>query len=267
MVVLHVDPRSSGSATLADVTGPSSTRERILRAAAEQFLAMGFQRTSLQGIAAQLGLTKASILYHFPTKAHLAAELVEPIVVALETAAAHAAALPPQRRAQAMIEGWLDAVLAHRDMLRMIIYDVSLLTAQVQYQRLLAVNTRAIELIGGPGAGRKDLLRAVQCIALVSDPVVYHANIDVDTAELREDILDGVRRFLGSPEPRRRDRAAAHAAATGGRARSSRGRPSALSAEQVEQARAWHRDGAHTVDEIAAHFGISRATLYRHLRF
>jgi AcrR family transcriptional regulator len=46
----------------------SSTRERILDAALELFLAQGYDGTSLRQIAEQLGVTKAALYYHFESK-------------------------------------------------------------------------------------------------------------------------------------------------------------------------------------------------------
>src|SRR5688572_26317297 len=104
---------------MACMARPPDTRSRILRAATRQFQANGYQHTTLQAIAAELGLTKATILYHFPTKGHLAAELLEPFIAGLEAVSEWAAAQPEDQRAWAMIEGWLDALLAHRRMLGM----------------------------------------------------------------------------------------------------------------------------------------------------
>jgi len=44
------------------------------------------------------------------------------------------------------------------------------------------------------------------------------------------------------------------------------GRPVTMTPEQVQAAAELHRAGSLTVDEIAARFGVSRSTLYRHLR-
>ena len=44
------------------------TRERILDAALDLFIAQGFDGTSLRQIAAQLGVTKAALYYHFTSK-------------------------------------------------------------------------------------------------------------------------------------------------------------------------------------------------------
>jgi AcrR family transcriptional regulator len=46
----------------------NSTRERILDAALELFVAQGYDGTSLRQIAEQLGVTKAALYYHFESK-------------------------------------------------------------------------------------------------------------------------------------------------------------------------------------------------------
>jgi AcrR family transcriptional regulator len=43
------------------------------------------------------------------------------------------------------------------------------------------------------------------------------------------------------------------------------GRPSVMSTEKLAAAQRMHAAGSHTVEEIAATLGVSRATLYRHL--
>ena len=72
----------------------TNTRERILDEALSSFGAKGYEATSLDALAAVLGVTKQAILYHFPSKellleavidrsaAELAATLEEALVVA-----------------------------------------------------------------------------------------------------------------------------------------------------------------------------------------
>ncbi|BCJ68523.1 helix-turn-helix domain-containing protein [Polymorphospora rubra] len=157
-----------------------------------------------------------------------------------------------------MIEGWLDTLLKHRAPLGMLVNDIAILTRNSVYRRILAVATQANELVAGPDADQRERVRATQAIAMVSDPIVFYT--DADTATLREDMLDGVHRLLeGGPRPPR----TTGPTLAGARAR--RGRPPALSDGDVAAARAMHAAGTHTVDEIAAAFGVGRATLYRHL--
>ena len=47
---------------------PSDTKQRILDTARELFARKGVQRTSLQEIAGQLGITKPALYYHFTSR-------------------------------------------------------------------------------------------------------------------------------------------------------------------------------------------------------
>ena len=62
-----------------------STREEILSAAAGLFAADGYKGTSLQDIAAAVGCSKATLLYHFATKEMILATLLAPPVRDLVT--------------------------------------------------------------------------------------------------------------------------------------------------------------------------------------
>lgn len=53
------------------------TRERILESAREAFAVRGYAATSLEHLAAELGLTKGAIYHHFPSKRALLEALLE----------------------------------------------------------------------------------------------------------------------------------------------------------------------------------------------
>jgi AcrR family transcriptional regulator len=64
------------TATKATGRGPRAARtreteDRILTAALQSFGGRGFEATSLDQVAAELGVTKQTILYHYPSKAAL----------------------------------------------------------------------------------------------------------------------------------------------------------------------------------------------------
>ncbi len=50
-------------------------RERILDVALELFTEQGYEKTSLREIADRLGVTKAALYYHFPSKGDIFLEL------------------------------------------------------------------------------------------------------------------------------------------------------------------------------------------------
>src|SRR5262245_60431539 len=52
-------------------TRGSTTRERILDVALDLFIRKGYAETSLREIAAELGITKAALYYHFAAKADI----------------------------------------------------------------------------------------------------------------------------------------------------------------------------------------------------
>lgn len=278
------------------------TRSRILRAALDLFAEHGYQRTPLRQIAERLRLTKAAILYHFPTKEHLLTALVEPLLADLERLLDAAEHLPTEQARQAVLEGWVDTMLTHRRPLGMLFHDIALITRGDTFHRLMRIAMRANDLIAGPEAGRRARVRAVQAVAMCSDPIVFFA--DVPDEVLRADMLDGVRRLLATPAtdaatatgaatatdgatvadavastgPAPRTGAtvtgaagtgaAGRIAAVGGGAPTPRrrpGRPRALGREQIAAARRMHEAGTHSVDAIATTLGVSRATVYRYL--
>ncbi len=53
----------------------TTTHERILEIALDLFIRKGYAATSMREIAAPLGISKAALYYHFPSKAHIMLEL------------------------------------------------------------------------------------------------------------------------------------------------------------------------------------------------
>src|SRR3954451_22759066 len=58
----------------------SETKERIRVVARQLFAEKGVQRTSLQDIAAQLGITKPALYYHFASREELVRSIISPFI-------------------------------------------------------------------------------------------------------------------------------------------------------------------------------------------
>ncbi|WP_040783331.1 TetR family transcriptional regulator [Nocardia pneumoniae] len=239
------------------------SRSRILRIALDLFAERGYHTVSVRELAERVGLTKTAVLYHFPNKSDIVAALVEPLLADCETVIESARGVAgPQARCWAVIEGLMDVWLSHGRLLRMQMQDQALSADNETFARLRTIALSAQELIAGPGADLPARVRAAQVYAALSDPVVIFA--DRPANELRAAILDGARRLLGSnPPPPAADRQARAAVASAGPNR--RGRPGAMTAEMVESARRMRDSGRYSIAEIATEFGVSRATLYRHI--
>lgn len=229
------------------------TRAQILAVATELFARHGYQRTSLRQIADRLGVTKAAVLYHFAAKPDILAALIEPMLDDLDATLSgiEADADPddPTSARWPTIEGMLDVLLAHRQAMRMASHDLAPLANDPAFHRFSNALTTAHRLVAGPDPDLACRVRAVQAIALLSDPVILLG--DAPTDALREAILDGARQLFVAATPARAGRKV--------------GRPAALTPEQSAVVVRMHADGRHTIEEIAAAAGVSRATLYRYL--
>src|SRR3984893_3492527 len=73
------------------------TRQQILETAQRLFAELGYDATSIQMIADELGLTKAAVYYHFPAKSDIRHAILMPKVEQLATLLDEAAAIRGRR--------------------------------------------------------------------------------------------------------------------------------------------------------------------------
>ncbi len=100
------------------------TRELIVACAERLFADRGYDATSLQSIADEVGLTKAAVYYHFPTKTALLHAGAEPNFAALNTLLEQAETKRSRtERIAYVVDGLLDIVIANRRMLTIINRD------------------------------------------------------------------------------------------------------------------------------------------------
>ena len=62
---------------MAHINKSALTRLEIIRVASRQFLEQGYSRTTVSAIAKELEMSPGNLTFHFPTKEHLLAELVD----------------------------------------------------------------------------------------------------------------------------------------------------------------------------------------------
>lgn len=118
--------------------GAEDTRDRVLRAAIETFARDGFARATLADIGRAAGISRPSLLHHFPTKDALYGEVVARVFGALGGALAQVRSGSAFReRLRALCDAYGDFLAAHPAHARLV----------------------ARELVEGDGPGA-DLLRA-----------------------------------------------------------------------------------------------------------
>jgi AcrR family transcriptional regulator len=101
------------------------TRCQFLGVALELMAEKGYAATPLREIAARLGLTKAALYYHFPSKDDLLAALVEPAMAELRRLARSAPPSAAEECRRAALEGYVQLVAAHVDLIRVLSQDPS----------------------------------------------------------------------------------------------------------------------------------------------
>ena len=238
------------------------TRSRIPQVAADLFLRQGYIETSLSQIARKLGLTKAAVLYHFPTKDAILMELAEPMLAALENVLDTAAELEPESARWTVVEGILDVSFEHLRVLA--IANAAWVARDPVYRRVLAINERALRIIAGPGAGLREQVRASATLALLARPALFHR--EDPQQDVRREVIDAAAQLLGDISDISDIGDASNSAAPPVAPAARRAdRRRVMTADKMAEARRLQAAGTHTVADIARAVGVSRATAYRYL--
>jgi AcrR family transcriptional regulator len=96
-------------------------RERILREALDLFTESGYHATSLNGIAARLGISKAAIYHHFPSKRLLLAELATPYLRRLDEVVDSISLVDDEKTV--VLDAYLGVVIEYPKLCRLLLRD------------------------------------------------------------------------------------------------------------------------------------------------
>ena len=91
------------------------TRQQILETAQRLFTELGYDATSLQMIADEMGLTKAAVYYHFRAKSDILHAAMQPGIQRLEALLDEAATIRGRRaRIEHLVNGFVDFLVRNR---------------------------------------------------------------------------------------------------------------------------------------------------------
>jgi AcrR family transcriptional regulator len=91
------------------------TRQQILETAQRLFTELGYDATSLQRIADEMGLTKAAVYYHFHAKSDILHAAMQPGLERLKALLEDAAAIRGRRaRMEYLVNGFVDFLVQNR---------------------------------------------------------------------------------------------------------------------------------------------------------
>ncbi|MGH9179849.1 MAG: TetR/AcrR family transcriptional regulator [Acidimicrobiales bacterium] len=176
------------------------SRERVLDSALRLFGQRGFGGTSLQAIADDVGMTKASVYHHFRAKADLLEVLAQPFLDRLETLLARPADSSGPARCRILLEGYLDALVEARVLATLLIGDPTAsghpASARYRLQR-----SRLRHLLARCGSRPADAVQVACCLGAIHSAVIDFS--DIQPAENRTAVVDAAMAALGLSPPQR----------------------------------------------------------------
>lgn len=163
--------------TVDSVTAGGGTKQAIRDAAVELFAAKGFEQTSLREVADVVGITKASLYYHYASKLDLLLAILDPIVDHLRDVVTDIDAVPYNAEGiRAILRTYLRGMIRHRAAGSLCVRDtVAILNAMADRYPDLVESSRTLRTwLAGPDPTDEQRLRAAAAlnvigVALMSD--------------------------------------------------------------------------------------------------
>ena len=168
----------------------------MLETALRLFSERGYGGTSLQAIADQLGVTKASVYYHFPAKAELLSAAADPWLARLQNILDDPPHSMDRDGRRALLEAYLHT-LVESTIWGLLIGDRTV-AAHPAATRYRDQRHRLRDLLAAMGSPRSGRVRAACSLGAVQSVIDF---ADTASARHRGTILDAAMSALGAADP------------------------------------------------------------------
>ena len=169
------------------------TRETIRAVALELFSTKGFEQTSLREIAERVGLTKASLYYHYSSKQSLLLAVVEPVITGWRTIVDDTARLDhTHENVRQVVDRCLEVFLRNRSVAGIFQRDAAGVAVVLGslWDDMVDLGKRLVAWLAGPKPTAADRLRAVAAMEVLG--AVLTSATYQDEGEFTEDELRAV---------------------------------------------------------------------------
>jgi AcrR family transcriptional regulator len=162
---------------------PDARKGRVFDVAPGRLQANGFAYTTLEDIARAADLREADVRALFGDKEGLMGELVSPLLDRLRAIAAAAPPGEPRHAKQLrhLIERYLDALVAHRLLVSVVLGDPTATQCQPVRDVRAAIAALRDALAGGPEADLDHRIRAASALGAVQAAVLELAGVEPAT--------------------------------------------------------------------------------------
>lgn len=176
------------------------TRQQILATAQRLFTELGYDATSLQRIADEMGLTKAAVYYHFRAKSDILHAAIEPGVQRFGDLLTNTAAIRGRRaRTEYLVTGFTDFLVRNRLYMVMASTDPAA-KRNKREDKVTSLSECALTLLFGDNPSGAERLSFSLLFFL---PHCLPYLTDLSDEELRETLYSTIMRILRvSPSPK-----------------------------------------------------------------
>ncbi|MEU4604155.1 TetR/AcrR family transcriptional regulator [Kribbella sp. NPDC023972] len=175
------------------------TKTEIHRAAVELFSTQGYEKTSLREIAEQVGITKASLYYHYSSKQDLLRAIVGTFLDDISRVLGLVEELPwsPETERE-LLGAYVDVVIQHRSTGPTLLRDIAAVLAAFgdDLDKLIAQSRRFQLWLAGPDPTPADRLRAAAAVETVGAAMSVELELGVTDEEIRAVLLDAATAIL-----------------------------------------------------------------------
>jgi AcrR family transcriptional regulator len=172
------------------------TRQQILETAQRLFAELGYDATSLQMIADEMGLTKAAVYYHFRAKSEILHAAIQPGIQRLKALLDETAAIRGRRaRIEHLMNSFVDLLVQNRHYAVMAVTDPAPKRDELD-GKPEALRQRALTLLFGDNPTGAEQLSLSVMFRL---PKCLPDLVDLTDEELREALQTTVARILRVP--------------------------------------------------------------------
>lgn len=164
------------------------TRQQILAAASDAFLAHGYAATTLEQVATELGITRGAVLHHFGSKSALLRSLLEPFFRELDSVLdAHERPGPlDSRQRRAFLVDFVACNCDHRAASAQLGRDIGSQDHMPPERRIADRADRFVRVLTGPAPDPLERLRAFAALGAILRPLVAPADqVDLSNPEAR----------------------------------------------------------------------------------